>query len=449
MEKQLISSDKFKIYKKIHKPIDKKKKTILFTIGFAKLYRQLNIISEHHEDFTDCVLPFLKDDYNIIIVTTGKTPYQNNLFKDFCNACMFMTVSELILKNELTENCLDEIFNKIRESVLEFNISKAVDFSCRITYAFENYTDFKMDNIEKIKGGVRMRRDSKNIQEFIDKWDSHQSQFRFGGYITMTPNILRAVMHTLNIKLGIESYIFSPDPRYNKVCKETVFAFAEDDVYYPKMNEFKVDVIKHGYVTPMFLNKGLFNSRIPLFKNKKANLLFFGTVSSERNDSRILMYKDYLMNLEGDNHSLYYKKIKGDTEKFTDIYEHLLNNKFHKGYEASYDECTNELLNHRYSFVPPPIIKNSYHRRIAHAVALNNLPIVSYDYDTLNKQLPAKFNNILRVNNSSEINQKIKYFNQNPEEAQEIIDEIKQYMGFNDLKTKGQIKKYIIDKLDL
>ena len=354
---------------------------------------------------------------------------------------------DLILRDQFKKEG-HELFKKIEDFIKPLNIDVVIDFSCRSTFVFsESYKDYKMEGVERFKGGVRIKRDSPGVKEFLNLWDNHEPNFNFGGYISLLGTTIRAFSYILN-KLGKPVHIFSPDPRYSKLYREKIYTFAADDMYYPITEDFKVDVIKHGYVTPQYLTKGLFSSSIPSFKHKKADLIFFGTVSSERNDSRILMYKQYLMDLSG-SVSLYYKKIKGNVQKYQEEHDHMLNNKYHVDFEISYDQCTSELLRHKYSFVPSPIIHNSYHRRIAHAVALNNLPLVAHDYDPLNKQLPEKFNDVLRVSSSSDIMKKIEYFNEHPDEAQSIIDEIKQYMGFGYLTNKEDIKKYIIEKLEL
>jgi len=427
------------------------KKTLLFPLGYSKVYQQLDLESEHHEDFTDCILPFIKDDYNIIFITGSITTYNSDKLKNHGNGIILIKLEgdSLILKEEFAEH-RESIFNIIENVINPLNITLVVDFSCRSTFTFaQSYVAYNnVKGIEQFKGGVRIKRNARGAKDFLELWNSHEPGFNLGGYIGLSMNLYRCTMYILN-RLGKSVHIFSPDPRYSKLYRENLYTFAADDMYYPITEDFKVDVIKHGYVTQSHLSTGLFNNPLLKFKDKKMDLLFCGTVSSERNESRIKMYEDYIMNIADGPHSLYYKKIKGNELKAPSTYEHILNNKFHKGIEVTYDECTKQFIRHKYSFVPSPIINNSYHRRIAQAVSLNNLPLVAHDYDPLNKQLPSKFNDILRVKNSSEINQKIKYFNQNPEEAQEIIDEIKQYMGFNDLNNKDSIKKYILKKLKL
>lgn len=179
----------------------------------------------------------------------------------------------------------------------------------------------------------------------------------------------------------------------------------------------------------------------PIIENSK-NLFFYGRIFQEKG-SRPDVWYTFLNDFRDDDSyfsiplSLHrMTETKRDANKltvkmpqlFTDIKNHPQHQKL-----ITADKLYEKLKEHKYTLVIRCVSpEDSLNFRPVLAVLYNCLPLFDFRYDPENLQIPEELNNLLVVHNHSELTEKIKFFNANPDKRKECLRILRKHLRIDE-----------------
>ena len=233
--------------------------------------------------------------------------------------------------------------------------------------------------------------------------------------------------------------------------------FADDNRGTREYKEFPIGQLQHIVWDERKKKRDLLAIPTPLVKDK--DFFFAGTVFQEKG-GRVELYNRFLKDLRIPNSSLFipqrpngivYSKNNNDryinklTDKFKDLHQDILNHPLYAGHlvPAEYED---EVKRYRYGMLFRCV---SYYdslnfRPILYA-RLRILPLIDPGYDPQGLQIPLDIQSYLLVNSADDIEQKVNYFNENPEIRENLLDQLEYKFKVKQFEHnwKKQLSDYI------
>jgi len=283
-------------------------------------------------------------------------------------------------------------------------------------------------------------------QKTAEKYFSRCSVLAFGSHNkNVSMSLLKWAFETAKEFDNVTAFINDP-AFYTQIFHQwkipfVAAYFANDMRGTRKFCEFPMGQLQHLVWDNRKKKKDLFYVEAPLVKDK--DFFFAGTVFQEKG-GRMELYERYMKDLRLPASSLYiplrpngivYTKKNNDryinklTDKFSEKYEEITNHPLYQGHlvPAEYEDIVKR---YRYGLLLRCV---SYYdslnfRPILYA-RLRILPLIDPGYDPQSLQIPAEIQKKLIVNNSKEIVERVKYFNENPEEREALLDSLEEVFG--------------------
>ena len=248
-------------------------------------------------------------------------------------------------------------------------------------------------------------------------------------------------------KYNCKCYQFIIDPAqfyhyFNKKYNAITYNFEDDFRGTRDLHEFPMGQLVYIYNYDIFDLKS--------FKEKENNFIYGGNVlifKGNRMQDWLTFFDDFyyekstlhVSNTNGIDNKRKPNKALLNHPLYNKTIESIKNNKLNKGYiENEFFE--KELNNYKYSFILKCISKNdSLNFRIYYMLIYNILPLIDSRYDEDNLQIPKKFKDKLLVNNSKDLVDKINYFENHLDEANNLLEEMKSYFINNNYKNENFI----------
>jgi hypothetical protein len=278
-------------------------------------------------------------------------------------------------------------------------------------------------------------------QKVGQKYYSRCSVLAFGSHnknVSMSL-IQWAVSSANNFKM---TYAFINDPAfYTPIFKEwqipfTALYFANDNRGSRDFKEFPIGELQHLVWDIRKKSRDLLSIPQPLVKDK--DFFFAGTIFQEKG-GRIELYNKYLKDLRIPDSSLFipqrangivYTKKNNDrylnklTDKFTDLHTDVVNHPLYAEHLIP-SEYEDVVKRYKYGMLLRCVsFYDSLNFRPILYARLRILPFIDPGYDPQGLQIPLHIQEKLLVQDSTDIEKKVKYFNENPAERENLLDEL-------------------------
>jgi hypothetical protein len=191
-------------------------------------------------------------------------------------------------------------------------------------------------------------------------------------------------------------------------------------------------------------------------KKKRSKFIFYGTIFLSKK-TRKNLWDTYLRELRGDDIDIYVppkmdghiserkkegmsmtrlqERVKEDAD-IAELWESVSAHPHYRGYLDT-QELNNVLAGYEYGLIAKNIARyDSINFRPALYVALDVFPLLDYRYDPDYKGIPAHIQERILVKSHADILDKIKYFDENPEEKALVMHELKEHFGFYNFKEE-------------
>jgi hypothetical protein len=451
-------------------PLDSSKKTVLIIT-----FKNFNSSYNHIYGFFNEVINVLKDSYNIIYA--GKEIQKNvSELENFylLNTAGYNSLSANRLKRKKEESSSV----KINQQILWEEFDKAFgDLQIdRVLFATSDYFVLPLTTYFKGEYSEMMNEfhdyvgnDSKKIHEIHEMINSFCSTFddkvSLLAYTMYYKNIFMNLPIYLNQKHKLEIlWGFSIDPvsfmnyfSYHGINHKR-FYFVDDKRGTRNYDKFPIAQLQH------LIHENRFEptSKIPI--NKTKNFFFMGTIFQDKGNRRELWYQ-YLDKLTLENSSIWvplklngiikekkdenskYTKegIQKMEEKYKELVEDVKNHSLYSGHLLP-NQIKKEISAYKYGLVIRCISNNdSLNFRPILYTHLKILPLLDPQYDPSFLQIPQMIQEKLLVKDHFDIQNKIKYFNQNPTEREKILDQLNQHFQIQDFQMnwKNIINSYL------
>lgn len=241
------------------------------------------------------------------------------------------------------------------------------------------------------------------------------------------------------------------------------FYFVDDQRGIRPYKRFPIAEIQHiVYDTKMLAEANKYDSLFSDDCSKEKNLfIFMGTILNIKGD-RSTLWEKYLKNLKLKNSAFYIppvkqgiifkptteKRIALRQEKFTnklkDLLEDITSHPLYKGYLFPID-VNKEIDNYKYTFIMRCVSCNdSLNYRPVQYTYHRILFFLDPMYDPEYLQIPKHIQEKLIVHDSTDIENKIQYFEEHPEEREQILDELWKHFEIDKWLESDYSKKVIL-----
>jgi len=283
-------------------------------------------------------------------------------------------------------------------------------------------------------------------KKIADKYYSRCSVLAFGSH---NKNVSMALIDW-SVKHADDferAYAFINDPAfYTPIFSEwripfTALYFASDHRGTREFSEFPIGQLQHLVWDERKKEKDLLAVNKPTVKDK--DFFFAGTIFQEKG-GRVELYKRYLQNLNIEKSSLFipqrangivYTKTNNDryvnklTDKFAELHADVVKHPLYADHlvPAEYEDVVKR---YRYGLLLRCVSHyDSLNFRPILYARLRILPLIDPSYDPQCLQIPAEIQEHLLVSNDKDIAEKVKYFNENPELRENLLDQLEYKFG--------------------
>ena len=261
----------------------------------------------------------------------------------------------------------------------------------------------------------------------------------------------------------IMNYFFIIDPanfvklfEYHNMPVKCYY-FANDKRGTRNFEYFPIAELQH-----LIYDKKYFNIEKDI-KNKTMNFFWLGIIFQEKGD-KIKMWDYYFNDLYLEKSSLWIplrvngvfvnkkqeisKYGRNSKEKllklFPELVKKILNHPLYKGHLLP-NQITKEIVKYKYSLIVRCVsIEDSLNYRPIQYAYLRILPFLDPQYDPCYLQYPKEIQEKLVVENSKDIEKKIKYYEKNPQEREKLLDYLEEHFRIKEFENnwENEIKKY-------
>jgi len=437
--------------------LDPNKKTILIIT-----YKNFAGDFDYIYGFNHKIIELLKDQYNIVFA--GKEIKKNVIDIDnfylidmkgyaSLNQNRFKRKKEDPNSNQINRNILWEEFESAFGDLEIDLIFYATPEYAILPHGKSYHKDFKeiQNEIHDYVGAdtKKIQRINEIMYDIYENYDTHASILMFSAW---HKNVMMNLPVFLKERNSFKVIAFSIDPantyRYleHHGIECTNFYFEEDKRGTRNFEKFPIAHLQHL----IFENNENPTEKYSLEKTR--DFFFMGTIIQEKG-SRMQMWYEFLSDLKLDDKSNFWIPIKhngiyrtkkqetsGHTkkglqiidEKFTDIKNAIINHPNFSGHLLP-SEVKKHIVAYKYSLVLRCVsIYDSLNFRPIYYVYLNILPFLDHMYDPDYLQIPKKFQDKLAVSNSQDIEDRIKYYNQNPKERIQLLKEMREFFEIDE-----------------
>lgn len=475
------NSSIFKLYNP--KPLDHNKKTMIVITD-----RNFAGRNDHVTGFVQYVVDELKVKYNIIYVGREESEHIKHVsnFYKFDQPSFGKLKTKMKRKAEF-ENPLDA--NEHNKNILfeEFNLAFSNLTVDGIFYMTTEY--FFMPSVPYVKGpiGSKYRHMLNEFHDYIGSDietinEINEIRNEFGKNYDNAISLLAYTMYYKNIFMNLPVFFHKQHKLQN------VYTIVIDPAQNTDLWKFHNIPTKHLYLeedtrgTREFIKFPICDMQHLLYETHKHNLnnynlndkskefFFAGTFFNNRGDRTKLWYK-YLNDLnlkESDSCIFVPPSVNGIIQnkkaasgkllnsfknrlesEFNKIYNNIMSHPLYKGYLLPND-LINTIIPYKYSLILKCVsINDSLNFRPHLYSYLNILPFFDEEYDPTNIQIPKELRDKLLVKSHKDIENKIKYFNENPDERIELLSKLRNHFIPNAENFKISYKEEIHKKIYL
>lgn len=274
--------------------------------------------------------------------------------------------------------------------------------------------------------------------------DANKETIKSVDAIVFDPIIFSPILDSLPV--NNRNFYFEDDHRGVRNLVKYPIAELQHLIYEPNYDKFVVrkDKAKQTIISnidSLFDDTELKNE-IPIEPHSK-KFFFMGLILMNKG-SRLELWDQYLKDLRLDNSDFYIPPIKNGliqnaskssekriklkqqlmTPRMEEVLQEVLSHPLYNGYVYPID-VIKTIVNYRYTLILRCVsCCDSLNFRPLEYTYHKILPLLDPQYDPACLQIPKKIQEKLIVNNAKEIEDKIDYFEQHPEEREEILDQL-------------------------
>lgn len=457
--------------------IDPNKTTILFfdkgdQTAYTYIYGAARAIKDE-----------LQKHYNVITIGTGcKLPYNYYKVNRGKTSTLLRKVDspeDYIDKNTaVIEKWMDESFKDLPE--IEYIILGTDDFFrlpltsyvrksvssqlCDMQNEFFDYIGDDKELIDKINEANK---------DTLKNWGKKVSPLAFStkDYSLMMGAILhihkRGKLKKNVISFSVDPAIYTPFFHLNNIPSKFYY-FAEDKRGTRNFEQLDISQLQHIVYGRRFDNKiDDWGETTPSKNdNHDKNMFFAGTIFQEKG-SRVKIWDEFLDGVKSEDCSYYIplrkngiimnpngpndRQINFLEERFKELYDKVRSHKNFKG-GLTPEQLHKEQRQYKYGMIFRCVsINDSLNMRPVLYAYEGILPLLDYQYDPAYLQIPKHIQDRIVVHSAEEIDERIKYFNENDNERMNVLNELRElfrideYINNPDEMLKEQIMKIIPD----
>lgn len=435
--------------------------------------------------FSIPILEFLAESNDLVILTGNKEDNEeflkygqvwgfDQVYLKKLKLNKFKRVNELeesncefnrnILIDEFTKNFGEGFFKKLSK-ILVFD---PVDFILPLTsyvskkehpglhFQFNEFHDSVNPDpveLEKIK---------KANEKVCKNFDAKCRILAFGSHFkNITVNLVKhAIKEAENFDMAYafinDPAFYSPIFEYEKIPFKAYY-FRDDKRGTRDFYEFPIGELQH--IVWDGRNKKTDLLSLSSVKPKKDKSVFFaGTIFQEKG-GRIELWEQYLKNLRVPDAGLYIPQrtngilySKGQNDKylnkvkdtFSELLEDIESHPHYLGHLVP-DEYEEQVSRYKYGILFRCVSKHdSLNFRPVLYARLRILPLLDYMYDPAALQIPEYIQSKITIRSHADIEAKVKYFDENPEEREQILDELEKIFKVKTFNNnwKTELNKY-------
>ena len=237
----------------------------------------------------------------------------------------------------------------------------------------------------------------------------------------------------------------------------TAYYFANDARGSRDFKEFPIGELQHLVWDMQKKKKDLLSAESAITKDR--DFFFAGTIFQEKG-GRVELYKRYMRDLRLPDSALFipqrangivYTKKNNDryinklNDKFSELHKEILEHPLYAGHlvPAEYEE---EVKRYRYGLLLRCVSHyDSLNFRPILYSRLGILPLIDPSYDPMGLQIPLDIQEHLLVADSAEIENRVKYFNENPAHREELLKKLEYKFNVKEFEKnwKNLLTKYI------
>lgn len=451
-------------------------------------------------------LEFDKNKKNILFFTNGRIDKYSHIFgpqrylinklKENYNVFIIGTINQKNLKNYIKLNIKYSDFLKRKkddpENYLKYNLdllTKTIKNDLKDLPFFdfvisENDTTFMMplSKIAKDKDLQPLLNEYfdyvGNDEDYIKKIEKENERIKDLevfmyvcsplAFLLKKKSIFMLTVKILNDVKKIGKFIgFVQDPTYftpffkvHNIPSKFVY-FVIDKRGTRNFEEFPIAQFQYNVYEKEFFNKTSEDYKKERSDEKRIkNLLFAGTILQEKGE-RSKAFDRFLNDVKSEKCEYYIplkkgslnvatkkSKLKKFEEENLKLIEKIQNHKNYKG-QVSPEELNEKFKEFKYGLCLKPVSHyDSLSFKSINYVNVGILPLLEKMYDPDYLQIPKEIQDKIVINSAEDIDERIKYFNDNPEERKEILQKLRELFKLDDfIINKNNIIEESINKL--
>lgn len=420
---------------------------------FCDLSRRLNDNNLFLTRFLLNTADLLSEDFNIFWIVETKTGKSiKNIKQNYKNInFIFSDIGKFNFYKHTTENYIEKnkqiVIDCIKSELKELKNVKGLFFKPAILLSGPNGDNEFYDVINKENITEKLNEQIFKLNNQIEK----KTTYAYSAYMTKFTRVLIDIFEYFNKTNNAQVYQFIIDPASysmyfeNKFNAKTYY-FENDTRGTRNFKEFPIGQLNYFYN---------YTVKSVDFLNKENNFIWGGLALFQKGN-RMEDFKTFLKDFRYDKSCLHisktnsiknsknpkYSKILLSHPLFEETCKYVINHPLNLDLldNISFEKKLNDF---KYTLILKCISKNdSLNFRIFYSLLFNVLPFIADNYDPENIQIPEKFYKQLRVKNNKDIEQKITYFNNNPAETNNLINDLKSYY----MDNKFFDKNYYLDR---
>jgi hypothetical protein len=418
----------------------------------------------HIHGFVDEVVNSLKDSHNIIYIgkeNEKNIHHLNNFFLFTLKEYQRINTTRFLRKKECEGTDTDNVVHNHNEIIKEFKkafnnikfdkiiFGNSSFYELPLTGYFKEYKHL-VNEFHDYVGSDKEEIDNRNkcAVTIANNFNRRVSILAFSMF---QKNIFTNLCIWLNKNHPIKmNYSFTLDP----VCFHKVFEihnlpfkyfyFSDDKRGTRKYQEFPIAHLQH-----LINEERFFNSKNHI--NKKDKTFFWmGSMIHERG-IRSTLWDTFFENLNVENSTIWVpirtngiyfnqKQVtskfgknskKKAFERFPELVNKIQTHPMYVGHLLP-AEVSQNIVNYKYTFILRCVsIEDSLNYRPVHYTHLRILPFIDSLYDPTHLQIPKRIQDKLVVKSAQDIEERIKYYEENPQEREDILNDLHEHFNID------------------
>lgn len=428
---------------------------------FCDLLRRVNINNLFTVRFMLNTAEILSKDFNIFwfLQVKGESTVKEVIEEYDMINYIFLNDQFKFDKKVENENFLEDNHNRVLKVVkeeLDKEIKNVKGIFIKPSFASKTNNNELFDCISNDEEQLKISEEEiQNVNKMIKK----RVMYSYNMYSTRTTRILMDTIEYFAKRDNAKIYQLIIDPStyyvyYNREFNAKSYYFEDDFRGNRELYEFPIGPLNYFYNYKV--------ENVPEFRDKKNAFIWGGVVLIAKNhDSGRLA--DWLRLLKDFNYERSVIHVsKSSSIKVTKnhkfprvLLEHPLfeetvnsieNHPINEGFIPNL-EFEEKLKDYRYTLILKcASINDSINFRIYYSLIYNMIPLIDKDYDIDYIQIPKKFKDQLLVYDHKSLIEKIDYFENNIDEAEKLLNELKEYYMKEDYFKREYYEKVFREK---